>query len=146
MDATDPLEIARLLRLIVDRLRRTVRGRRSLDGAPRRHESVLSWLARKGPMSSADLARWEQITPQSMGAVVSELTAGGLARKTPDPADGRREIVTLTPDGRAALRSIAEQRDIDLAGLFAERLTQEQLATVAEALELLDRLGPAAEV
>jgi DNA-binding MarR family transcriptional regulator len=144
-DATDPLELARQLRLIVDRLRRTVRGRRSLDGVPRRHEAVLSLIDRKGAMSSADLARWEQITPQSMGAIVSELAAGGLIVKEADPADGRRELVDLTPDGRRVLRSIAEQRDADLAALFSERLTGEQLATVAEGLELIETVATAVE-
>jgi hypothetical protein len=84
------LRLAQQLRLNVDRLRRTVRNRRTLDDIPRRHEAVLSWLGRKGPLTTADLARWEQIPPQSMGSTVAELLAAGLVGKSADPTDRRR--------------------------------------------------------
>ncbi len=96
-------------------------------------------------MSSADLARWEQITPQSMGVIVGELVAGGLVSKQADPADGRRELLDLTTEGSRALRSIAEQRDADLAALFRERLSPGELSTVDDALRLIETVAAAVE-
>jgi DNA-binding MarR family transcriptional regulator len=141
----DPVELAQQLRLIVERLRRNVRDRRTLDDIPRRHESVLSWLDRKGPLTTADLARWEQIRPQSMGTTVAELVEGGLLAKTSDPHDGRRELVSLTDPGRRALRTIAELRDQDLATLLATRLTDDERAVVTVSLALLEQITRDAE-
>ncbi|MEV4631434.1 MarR family transcriptional regulator [Micromonospora sp. NPDC049523] len=140
-NAPDPLWLAQELRLNIDRLRRTVRARRTLDGIPCRHESVLSWLRRKGPLSTAELARWEQIRPQSMGTTVAELLVGGLVRKSPDPTDGRREIVSLTEAGVRTLASIAEQRDRDLATLIETHLTEPERLVVVESLALLERVA-----
>jgi DNA-binding MarR family transcriptional regulator len=136
----DLLPLAQQLRLIVERLRRNVRDRRTLDDIPRRHESVLSWLDRKGPLTTADLARWEQIRPQSMGTTVGEMVAGGLVVKASDPTDGRRELVSLTDQGRSALRAIAELRDRDLADLLTQRLSDEERAVVTASLALLERI------
>ncbi|MGW4467557.1 MarR family winged helix-turn-helix transcriptional regulator [Micromonospora sp. NBC_01796] len=140
-EAPDPLWLAQELRLNIDRLRRTVRNRRTLDGMPRRHESVLSWLRRKGPLSTAELARWEQIRPQSMGTTVAELLVGGLVTKSPDPTDGRRELVSLTDAGVRTLASIAEQRDRDLAALIESQLTEPERLVVLESLVLLERVA-----
>ena len=140
---TESVRLAQQLRLNVDRLRRTVRHRRILDGVPRRHEAVLSWLHRKGSLATADLARWEQIRPQSMGSTVSELTELGLVTKAADPADRRRELVSLTDQGRRTLTLIAEQRDQDLAVLLDSRLTDPEREVLAAALVLLERIaGP----
>ena len=136
----DLLPLAQQLRLIVERLRRNVRDRRTLDDIPRRHESVLSWLDRKGPLTTADLARWEQIRPQSMGTTVMEMVEGGLVVKASHPTDGRRELVSLTDQGRRALRAIAELRDRDLADLLTQRLTDDERAVVATSLALLERI------
>jgi DNA-binding MarR family transcriptional regulator len=140
-DAPTSLQLAQQLRLNVDRLRRTVRNRRTLDGVPRRHEAVLSWLARKGPLSTAELARWEQIRPQSMGTTVAELLAAGLVEKSADPTDRRRELVALTTGGLATLAGIAEQRDRDLAGLLDTHLSDAERLVVAESLALLERVA-----
>jgi len=134
-------DLAQHLRLSVDRLRRIVRNRRSLDGIPRAQEAVLGWIERKGALTIADLARWEQVRPQSMGVVVSEMVNAGLVDKSPDPTDGRRELLSLTERGMVARVSIAASRDADLAALMNSRLSEEERAVVGRALELFDRLG-----
>ena len=52
--------------------------------------AALARLDRGGPATSADLARAEQISPQSMGATLGELETRGLVKRQPDPSDGRR--------------------------------------------------------
>ena len=56
--------------------------------------TALSRLDRHGPDTTANLARWAEITPQSMGVTMSSLEAKGLIARSPDPADGRRSILT----------------------------------------------------
>jgi DNA-binding MarR family transcriptional regulator len=41
-------------------------------------------------------------------AAVNELTARGLADRSPDPADRRRNVITITPAGTAHLRLLEE--------------------------------------
>ena len=51
-------------------------------------------------MTAAQLAKLEQISPQSIGATVPALESKGLIRRAPDPEDGRRVILFLTAMGR----------------------------------------------
>ena len=78
--------------LLKRRARETARDR-ELSGP---EAAVLSRLDRNGPDTTAALARWEQITPQAMGATVAALEARELIARAPDPEDGRRSILTLT--------------------------------------------------
>jgi DNA-binding MarR family transcriptional regulator len=41
-----------------------------------------------------------------MVALVSELERAGFVRRSPDPSDGRRKLVGLTPAGVFALRQL----------------------------------------
>jgi DNA-binding MarR family transcriptional regulator len=137
----DALELAQHLRLTVNSLRRIVGTTPLTEAVSRPQEAALGWLERKGPLTTADLARWEHIRPQTMGATVAELLARGLVTKSPDPTDGRRELVSLTDNGRAALSGIASVRDHDLAALLVEQLTESDRVALARALAFLDSLG-----
>lgn len=137
------LQIAQRLRLTVDRLRRVIRHGRAVETTPRGHEVALSWLHRRGPMSIADLARLEEVRPQSMGVIINDMAAAGLVDRTPDPSDGRRELVTPTDAGRTLYRTVAETRDRDLALLFDTQLSAAERATVDEAIRILERILPA---
>jgi DNA-binding MarR family transcriptional regulator len=139
-DQTDPLLLAQTLRLNVDRLRRLVRAAGTVGDLTRPQESALSILRRHGPLATADLARRESLRPQSMGAVVGELLALGLVGKDPDPADGRREFVSLTPAGRDAVAAVSRARDVDLAALLSEQLDERQRGTLAESFAILESL------
>src|ERR1700690_2307768 len=66
--------------------------------------SALARLDRGGPMTATELAKIEQISPQSMGATLGALEASGLVVRRPDPDDGRRAVITMTRAGTTALR------------------------------------------
>ena len=46
-----------------------------------------------------ELACAEGMRPQSMNTVIADLDAAGLIRGAPDPADGRRTVISLTDAG-----------------------------------------------
>ena len=50
-----------------------------------------------------DVAKREQISPQSMGATTAALEARGLIERTADPDDGRRQILSPTKAGLATV-------------------------------------------
>ena len=100
--------------------------------------SALVRLDRGGSATAAELARQEQISPQSMGATLATLEGRGLVGRIPDPADGRRVIISITAAGRRGLnnRRSVEQMARALSTDFsaAER---EQLLAAAPLLERL---------
>lgn len=99
--------------------------------------SVLLRLDRDGASSTTLLAAAEGIRSQSMSATLAALEAKGLIERRPDPADGRRYIVSLSDAGRGAVRDGRELRHRWVAHALGERLTPEQLDAVASAIGLL---------
>jgi DNA-binding MarR family transcriptional regulator len=65
--------------------------------------AVLVHLAREGPTSPTQLAGRERVTTQAIAAVIRELESQRLVRRAPDPADGRRTVITITPAGTAVI-------------------------------------------
>jgi DNA-binding MarR family transcriptional regulator len=103
--------------------------------------TALARLDRGGSMTSSALARIEQISAQSMGATVARLEARGLAKRTPDPEDGRQFVISLT---KAGMRALWNRRNVR-TGLIAEALEREftpaEIRRVAAAAPLIERLA-----
>src|ERR1700721_1965184 len=92
-------ELSAAIGLLVRRLRQ-----RKASGELTMPESTcLSRLDREGPATSSELAKQQQISPQSMGATLSGLEERGLVERRPDPGDGRKVVMSLTAQGRRAL-------------------------------------------
>jgi DNA-binding MarR family transcriptional regulator len=137
---TDPETLTDSISDMLASLRRAMRSGRQIGDLPPRHEAALAWLRRKRQLTTAQLARFEQITPQSMGVVVAELVERGLVVKTKDPEDGRRELLTLTDAGAATVNRTDEARHADLIDLLATRLTETERDTVARGLAVLMKI------
>jgi len=103
--------------------------------------TALSRLDRFGPMTTAELARREQITPQAMGATVASLEQLGLVDRRPDAADGRRRVIQLTVAGQAALGSGRSAITDRIAAVLAEHFTDEEIVTLDAAAPLISRLS-----
>lgn len=67
------------------------------------HFRVLVALADDGPLSQAELGRRLTIDRSDMAAAVAELEAKGYVARTRDDRDRRRNVVTITAPGSAAL-------------------------------------------
>jgi DNA-binding MarR family transcriptional regulator len=103
--------------------------------------TALSRLDRLGPSTTAELARREQITPQAMGATIASLEQRDLVVRRPDPVDGRRSILSLTPAGRAAVSSGRSAVVDQVAVVLAESFTSAEIATLDAAARLLERIA-----
>lgn len=95
------------------------------------HYRLLATLEQFGPASQATLGRRSGIHLSDMVATVNELTDRELVERAPDPADRRRNVISLTATGKRHLRRLekrlAETQDELLAPLSAEerqRLTE----------------------
>ena len=124
-------------------LGRRLRAERTGSGLTALELSVLGHLHRSGARSPGDLAAAEHVQPQSLTRTLTRLEAGALLRRTPDPADGRRSVLAITPSGQDALRAEMEQRDNWLAAVMADSLTSTEIELLRLAGELLDRLARA---
>ena len=103
--------------------------------------SALARLDRNGPATSSELARVEQISPQSMGATLRALEARGLVTRDPDARDGRRILLSVTDAGRQLLRDKRDARTEHLARALAAGFTREELEQLMTAAPLLERLA-----
>jgi DNA-binding MarR family transcriptional regulator len=103
--------------------------------------TALSRLDRNGPDTTAALARWEEISPQAMGATVAALESKGYVERARDPSDGRRAILTVTAAGSEAALATRGQLTVRLAATLDEHFTSEEMAVLRRAAPLLERLS-----
>lgn len=129
------------LRAVFSRLRRRLRDVTDLGDLTPSQTSVLSRLSKGGPVSASDLAAAERVRPQSMAAILAGIDQHGLIRRTPDPHDGRRQLITLTDAGREVVAGSRRAREEWISRALTEDFTEAERQTILAALALLDRLA-----
>ena len=137
----DVHDIAAALRVSVGMLLRRLRQVRPDDELSLPESSALARLDRIGPATPGALAKVEQISPQSMGATLAALEARGLIERHPDPADGRRVVLSVTEAGLELLRDKRSARTEQLAQALSAGFTPAELRQLAAAAPLLERLA-----
>jgi DNA-binding MarR family transcriptional regulator len=135
---TDSARVASDLRVVLGQLVRRLRAEHRF---PLSHGSVLGRLDREGEQSVSDLAAKERVRPQSMAQTVSDLERDGYVERRADPSDGRRALVALTGSGRTTLEQERRQREGWLAEALEAKLSSDEQAVIAEAVEILRRLA-----
>ena len=136
---SDPNRLAGDLRVVLGRLVRRLRAeRRDLSLA---QLTVLGRLDRDGLTGVSAIAAAERVRPQSVASTVAALEEAGLISRRPDPGDGRRVVIELTPAGREALAVDRRRREGWLADAIARDLTADERRVLAEAVTLLRRLA-----
>jgi DNA-binding MarR family transcriptional regulator len=103
--------------------------------------AALARLDRTGPATPGALAKIEQISPQSMGATLGALEARGLVERHPDPADGRRVVLSVTGAGLELLRNKRGARTERMSQALSAGFTAAELGQLAAAAPLLERLA-----
>jgi DNA-binding MarR family transcriptional regulator len=81
----------------------------------RQYQLLLALRARPHAAASVtELAEALQVQHHSAVGLIDRTSARGLVERQPDPEDGRRVLVVLTPTGRAALTNLAVQHREEL--------------------------------
>ena len=75
-------------------------------GARAYHFRLLATLVEFGPASQATLGRRSSIDRSDVVAALNELAADGYVERSADPADGRRNIITITTAGKRQYRRL----------------------------------------
>ncbi|MET8329210.1 MarR family transcriptional regulator [Streptomyces sp. NPDC005181] len=133
-------QVATQLASVVSRLLRRLRTTSSDSLLTPTQRSVLARLDREGPATTAALARAEYVRPQSMRLTLGALEGQGLVERAPDPADGRKSVMSITDVGRTTLGAVRAAKHNWLAEAIAAELDGAERRTVAEATALLVRL------
>ena len=131
---------SRELRTVVGRLRRRLHELADNRELTPTQTAVLSRLGKQGDASASELAAAERVRPQSMAATLAVLDERGLIHRRPDPQDGRKQLVSLSPAGRAIFDDRSRSGQEWLARQLEDNFTESERTTVLEAMALLERL------
>ena len=126
--------------MVFSRLRRRLRDVAVGGDLTPSQTAVLTRLWKEGPSSASALAGAERVRPQSIATILAALDQRGLIERTPDPEDGRRQVVSLTVAGRERAESDHQVREEWLARAMQERYSESERRVILHALSLLDRL------
>jgi DNA-binding MarR family transcriptional regulator len=138
--AAQAFAMASDLRILLGQLKRRLREESHPTGLTWSQIAVLGLLERDGPATVTTLAKAEGVRPQSLGATVSTLEEAGLVTGTPDPADGRQTILSLTDACRQLIQTSRAAREDWLFRAIRARLTQAEQDELVTAVALLKRL------
>jgi len=103
----------------------------------RNHYALLATLAESGPTSQAELGRRIGLDRSDVTAVINLLEEHGFLERVPDPADRRRNLVSLTEAGSAHLATM----DAVVGRAQAELLAPLDEADRATLVSLLKRIA-----
>jgi DNA-binding MarR family transcriptional regulator len=101
--------------------------------------AALATIRRDGPLTASELAEIERVKRPSMTRTLACLERLGLIERTPDPADGRSSLVSISAAGRERLALLRRRRSAYLARRL-DKLDPEEVATLARAAEILERM------
>ena len=125
-----------LISQVENRAHRQLTERLAAVGSRGYHYRLLAALEEFGPAQPGEPGRRTGMNRSDVVAAVNELVDQGLAERTGDPADRRRNIVTMTPAGAARLQRL----DVVLADVQDELLAPLSPAERAEFAQLLTRI------
>jgi DNA-binding MarR family transcriptional regulator len=103
--------------------------------------SIFSRLMNEGPATAASLAAAEHVSQQAIAQSLAGLKADGLVSVKPDPADGRKSLLSVTAAGRRLFDSIMASRDDWLIRAIEAAISPAERAALDQGIELLERLS-----
>ena len=106
-------------------------------------QAALSILSDHDGITSAELARQCQVTPQTMNSTVGRMASRGLVQRTPHPMHGTLIEIRLTPQGRD-LFDRADARVAELDTDLAADLSPAELGTLKALLTRVTETAPRA--
>ena len=142
---TDPRDLSDRLRLLVWDYGRRLR----LEANPQSdltwtQQAVMRRLYETPRMTGAELARADQVRPQSMSTTVAGLKKLGFVDSERGSADARRQELFLTELGRESIERVWGLRDAWLQEQIAATLDETRRGELDRGLEILRELLEAA--
>jgi DNA-binding MarR family transcriptional regulator/GNAT superfamily N-acetyltransferase len=80
---------------------------------------IIFELARQDEAEAAEIRRWLDLDAGYLSRILARFEADGLVRRSRSPGDGRRQVVGLTPAGRAVFGRLDALSSEQIRGLLA---------------------------
>ncbi len=128
------------LRVALGRVIRRVRQGHVMGELTQSETSVLARLDRDGPATPGCLADLERVKPQAMGVTLAGLVERDLVAREPDPNDGRKVLMSVTPAGRK-LMTDKRSRTNERVAVALARFSPAERERLLDAIPLLERLA-----
>lgn len=147
----DVLEFMRLLWAVDHRLQSVSKQIAARLGVTGPQRLVVRFVGLFPGVTSGRLSELLHLHPSTLTGVVQRLQRHGLLARRPDPADGRRALLRLTPAGQRLARASGPTVEVAIQHALARRslaeieATRSVLGSVAEELRVLalpGALGP----
>jgi DNA-binding MarR family transcriptional regulator len=135
-----PATLAAELRVALMHASRRLRHERASDDITPGQYSVLALIDRHKAMTPRDIAAHEKVQPPSMTRTLAVLEELALVARDEHPTDRRQVRVSLTDEGRVAVKETRRRRDRWLAQRLGE-LEPEDRQTLAQAAKILARVS-----
>jgi len=103
---------------------------------------LLVLVSEQAPLRLSDLAGTVELDLSTISRQIRDLVASGLITRTPDPADGRAALLSLTDQGVAVLEAVSEFRRRVLAEAIAGWSDEERNSLASGLLRLGAGLHP----
>ena len=140
VDTAEVLLLAADVREGFSKLKRRLREEAGAAEITPSQASVLTQLVTLGPSTVTELAQAEGVRPQSMGATVAALEAADFIVGMPDPGDGRRTILTLSPEAVKKFSANRIARESWLFQAIKENLSPQEQRELARGFAVLRKL------
>ncbi len=97
---------------------------------------LLVRVSEQAPARLSEVAEAVDLDLSTVSRQVRDLVAAGLVARTPDPADGRAALLSLTERGAAVLHAVSEDRRRVLAEAIGDWTDEERNALASGLLRL----------
>lgn len=141
----DTAATAQRLSVAITRLRSRLREEAGINGTGLSISqlSVLWHILQAGPVTAAELAAAQHVSPQSIAQNLTVLKAAGLIQSERDPRDGRKTLITASESSLRLATSVRASKESYLARAIDALVGPEERADLERAVDLLERLAAA---
>ena len=94
-------------------------------------QRALGIIGARGPLSAGALAKEIGLTPGAVTGMVDRLERAGLVERTPDPADRRRVVISVSQKGRGAFGEVFAGLSTAMNAMVS-RFTAEEQELIAD--------------
>jgi len=129
------------LYLAVGRITRLLRRAGELGSLSPSSAAALGTLVRSGPMRLGDLAAVERVTAPTMSRIVTVLEKAGYVARSPDPIDGRAQVLSASASATDLVNGLTSeriQRFADVLDNLGDDERRVLATTLTRVVDLLD--------
>ncbi len=132
------VSLANDIRLACMRISRRVRFESDRELPP--HQFSVLCRLEGAPRTNSELAEIERVSAPSMKRSTASLVELGYVDRADDPTDGRQVILSLSAEGRRAVKRIRKHRDEWMLSRF-EHLTDDERELLQRAADVLAKVA-----